>query len=414
MSYNEANHVYGCGYPNPTGQPCVYPGDIAVDALPGSLLSEDVRVLDHNDRAFPDLDWIIALDGDVTYRGTAIGNTQIAGHPTVEMTSADQGDGHPPSVLIGDKGQAMLEAFEPANPLRMWTSSAVGDGNWATVQVELPGALALRRVDVYAGFDGGENTLTGLRLRQGATVLDERLFTGSVTDAHIELASTAVGSTFEIDVRAGADDAVTLRAIRLFADMNGRTVEVFPSIEPTVVTASAGTYAGDVDAIVGSTQRVPGFFEAFDPDNSWHSDAIHPGDRVELDVEFAEPVVLGALGVHTGHSGVFHVAQHVRLLRECACTAAMDGARDGCGAHSARSCSGGAPQVFETVTFANLTADATVSFPAREARTWRISLRTPTVLEQPISPGRVVVRGLRFFDPAGNEIAPARFVNEGL
>ena len=62
MSYNENNHIVGCGFtdkgasnPGRWSGPCAYPGDAAVDAFPGKLMPEDLRVLGLNRRAFPAL-----------------------------------------------------------------------------------------------------------------------------------------------------------------------------------------------------------------------------------------------------------------------------------------------------------------------------------------------------------------------
>ncbi|MEM6997236.1 MAG: hypothetical protein AAF721_42420 [Myxococcota bacterium] len=373
MSYNIDNQIRGCGYPNRSSAPCAYPGDAVVDALPGTLIAEDIRVLDHNDRGFPQLDWVIALDGDVTYRGTAVENTDLGDHTTVDMTTPHQGDGSPPTVLIGDKGQSMLEFFEGENNLRMWRSEWVGNNGWATVHVSLPDTLKLHRVDVYSGYASGSAMMTGARLRRGRTTVDERLFTGPVGNSHLSSPAGTLGSSFDIDVRAGGTGLVVVRAIRLFGEVDGEIVEVYPSVEPTIVAKTTGTYDGALDAIVGSRQRVRAYGESFDPNSSWHSTQVTPGAWMSVDVEFAEPVALGAVKAHTGHSGQYHAARGVQIERECACTVGLNGQDDACGMAAGVACSFGDGMVFEFVATAGAGPDTLVWFPERTARRWRIA-----------------------------------------
>lgn len=415
MAYTLANQIAGCGYPNPSGDPCEYPTDAIVDAMPGTLMAEDIRVLDHNDRGFPDLDWVIAWDGDVSYRGSSEGKMSIAGQTTVDLTSSDtRTNGKPPTMLIGDKGQPMLEYFEAFDPIRLWRSKFVGDGQWATIRISLPDTLDLRRIDVYSGYASGSEVMTGVRLRRGRVTLATKLFGGPTANTNLTFEGGTLGSTFDLAVRAGAGGTVALRSLRLVGRVDGEDVEIYPAIEPTVVAATAGTWDGELAAVVGSKQRVRAYSESFDPNSSWHSNAVAPGAWISVDVEFAEPTVLGNVKVHTGHSGQYHAARSVQIERECACTVSLSGQRDECGPASGVACASGGPTVFEWVTTEASSPDELVSFPAREARRWRIAMRTPTAAEQPVTPGYLLIRGLRFFTPAGLELAPARVVAAGI
>ena len=69
--------------------------------------------------------------------------------------------------------------------------------------------------------------------------------------------------------------------------------------------------------------------------------------------------------------------------------------------------------MFEFVRRVDASPDELVAFPAIVARVWKIALRTPTAMEQTITPGFVHVRGLRFFRPDGAELFPARVAPPG-
>lgn len=406
MSQSLANHITGCGYPNPSGAPCVYPGDAAVDAMPGTLLAEDIIRLSHNDRAFAGLDWIVAVDGGVQYRGSAVQNTDIAAHQTITLTDefADYA-----AVLIGDKGAPMLEQHEPLHGSRAWTASGT-PYSWTTIAVQLPDVVDLRRVDVYSGHSGVEGRMRGARLRHDGVVLDETSSQLGLDNVALEVAGGVMGDVFEIDVQIHGSGSVTLRALRFFAERDGATVELFPASEPRVVAKTTGTYGGDLGAIVGSLQTVRGYAHDYDPSTSWHSTQVTPGSWMSVDVAFSEPVELGSVLVHTGHSGYYHAARGVQIERQCICTPTLLGTLDDCGPAGATKCAAGAGLVFEHVATTASGPDQTVSFPPRLARRWRIAMRTPSTAEQAATPGYITVRGLRFFTPAGDELAPARTV----
>lgn len=412
MSYNEDNQIEGCGYANPDSEPCEYPGDSVVDALPGILMGEDVLRLSHNDRAFPELDWIAALDG-FPLRGSALQNTRIAGHTTVSLIGPTD---NRPSVLIGDKGEPMLPFFASFDGRRSWRRRNLNAFEWVTVEIQLPQAVTLREVDVYTGHSSGIGMTTGLRLRQdGAT---QAIFAGSVPFANraLELPAGTTGDTFSLDVRANGFGALTLRAVRLFVDDGGQPLEIFPASEPEVTQTSAGTLAGDLAAIIGARQQVPAYDTFFDATTSWHSTQVTPGTFVTMNVTFPEPVQLGAIKVHTGHDGQYHDAKSIVVERECACTSGAGGSGifDDCGPTSASVCDDEGQLVFENVASAIASPDQLVWLPPTMARVWRLHLRTPNAGEQPVTPGHLVVRGLRFFAPNGAEIAPARVRAPGI
>jgi hypothetical protein len=317
-------------------------------------------------------------------------------------------------LLIGDKGEAMLEYFEGPDGMRQWGSGDIGPGAWTTIHIDLPAVAGLRRVDVYSCYASGAECMTGLRLRRGGTLLGQILGSGPLANEAFIFGASQPGDQFDLEVRAGSEGRVVLRAIRMFIDMAGETVEVYPASEPKVVAVTTGTHAGDVAAITGSLQRVRSYAEGFDATSSWHSTQVAPGAWLSLDVEFPEPVQLGHVKVHTGHSGYYHAARTVQIERECACTAGLSGSRDACSGASAAACASGGPMVFEYVDREDSSPDHLVAFPPHEARVWRIAMRTPTAQEQPITPGYINVRGVRFFDAAGTELAPARIVAPGI
>lgn len=418
MSYAKKNHIFGCGFvdkslsnPAPWKGQCTYPGDAAVDAFPGALLPEDLRVLGMNRRAFPDLFFEPALDSakNTVYGFDGPGNTVVAGHTTVELTSPDTlCGGTSPSVLIGADDNAFPQYFDAYDAVRMWHSRQVGNNGWVSLTVDLPAEARVTRLDVYSGFASGTHMSTGIRVRVGSVVAAQVL--GSTANQTIVFDRMA--KDFSVELRAGSSGQVVLRGIRVWAEVAGQTTEIYPAAEPRVTQASAGTFGGSLANIVGSTQWIGTYGKTYLPNLGWHSSKVTPGSWVSVTVEFPHEVQLGFVKAHTGHSGYYHAARQVQIERRCVCGSSAAG---GCSSRNAAcSAAGAGSSVFEFVKRVNASPDQLVSFEVSAGRIWKIAMRTPTSAEQSVTPGHLHVRGLRLFRSDGAEIFPARVVASGI
>ncbi|MEM7048568.1 MAG: hypothetical protein AAF604_02865 [Acidobacteriota bacterium] len=416
MSYNSANWIYGCGHAqsssNPSDGACTYPGDAVIDALPGSLIAEDLRILSQNDRVFPGLvvERPVDAPGLEVFELSGLGDTPIPGHQTLELLSAWTHEGFwtPPSVLLGGDDNPMPQFFDPFDGIHMWHSKDLGPQGWAVVSIAFPEEVDLRRIDVYSGYGSGTHRAKRVRVRAGSSFETAAFF----ASANQTIPFKHRARVFHLWLQAGDSGHVVLRGVRLFGEVEGTVREIYPAAEPRVVATSVGTWGGGVENVVGSDQSVRLGSKAFEAASSWHPQAVTPGAWVSLTVEFPQEVELGLVKVHTGHSGGVHRAREVQVERRCFCGVADAAA---CAA-STVACSGQpvGSAVFEFLRRTPSGADELVSFASRRARTWKVALRTPTAAEQPDHPGFVALRGLRFFLPSGLEIFPARFVDDGL
>jgi len=418
MSYNEKNFIFGCGFTSSTASnpgrwtgPCVYPGNAKVDAFPGALLPEDLRVLGMNRRVFPDLFYEEALDAPNTtvYGFSGTGNTAVEAHSTVELISPDTHPGFAirPAVLIGADDNAFPEFHDAYDGVSMWHSREIGQDAWASLTIALPGKLRLTRVELYSGFERGTHVATGMRIRVDSVLVVETLG----PTANQTLIFDRTGDSILVQVRAGSSGHVVLRGIRLWGEVAGQIAEIYPAAEPRATAASAGTFGGSLGNIVGSTQTVGAYAQSYQPVTGWHSSKVTPGAWVSVTVQFPEEVQLGYVKTHTGHSGYYHAARQVQVELRCVCGTTDVG---GCKASTA-ACSSAGPgnSVFELVRRVNAAPDELVGFEAASARIWKIALRTATSAEQSVTPGYIYLRGLRFFRPNAKEIFPARLVAPG-
>lgn len=415
MGYSEGNWIYGCGFAskkasNPTGGACEYPGNAAVDVLPGELIAEDLRILGQNDRAFDDLTYERALDapGISVYRLNGLGNTGVG--TTIGVTTVDTHLGFrtPPTVLLGADDNAFPEFFEEFDGARMWHSKEVGPDGWIAITVAFPAEVDLRRIDVYSGFKSGTHVARRVKVSSNTIPITEF----SNITANQTVPFKRAGTHFRIQLQAGDTGHVVLRGLRLFGHVGGQTVELYPAAEPRVVEASTGTWGGKLSRVVGSDQSIAAVAKPFEPGSSWHSQQVDPGGWVSLTVEFPEEQRLGHVKVHSGHSGTVHQARLVQVERRCVC-----GTDDAASCNAGSGACDGKPagaSAFELVERVVSSPDQLITFPPREARVWKIALRTPNASEQPGNPGFVTVRGLRFFRPDHLEIFPARFRPDGV
>lgn len=148
-----------------------------------------------------------------------------------------------------------------------------------------------------------------------------------------------------------------------------------PRFEPEVTTPSGETYGSRAQNVArGPIAPSAGPGVTFSAKTMWHS-APAPDRWVHLDVEFPTSVRLDGLGVHTQHSGRYHLADAVRV--------------------EARG--RGEPRVVHAGPLAG--PDATLTFPPTRSRRWRVSLRGKDTKG-------VTVRGLRFVSGGGAIFPP--------
>jgi hypothetical protein len=153
---------------------------------------------------------------------------------------------------------------------------------------------------------------------------------------------------------------------------------------------------------------VAAFTSGFDPSKMWHSTAVTPGHWIAVTVGFPEEVVPGSVRVHTGHSQTYHRARAIKVYVRCVCGA-------DCAPSSAAMCAlagGPGSHALEEVgaTSGAIGANQLLGVTPRLSKAFVVTMRTPTAAEQPVTPGYLVVRGLRFFDVNGDELFPARSV----
>ena len=141
-------------------------------------------------------------------------------------------------------------------------------------------------------------------------------------------------------------------------------------------TTSAGEVSGSSVqcAVLGQIKPSRGPGITYDPRSMWHSGPV-PTGWAPVELTFPCPVRLTGLAVHSQHSAGPHRALRVKI-------------EAGGGSAGYR---GVAEQPLEK-------ADDSVTFPAATAKQWKLSFATA-------KGGRVVIRGLRFFD-GRHEIFP--------
>ncbi|MEK7667470.1 MAG: hypothetical protein AAB409_02360 [Gemmatimonadota bacterium] len=158
-----------------------------------------------------------------------------------------------------------------------------------------------------------------------------------------------------------------------------------PSVALAVTTRSGEEYESAAFRLAhGRVRSSAGPGVTFDAGTMWQSSRSADG-WVALDLAFPAPVTLTGVGIHTGHSGLYHQAQEVRLE-------VLDGAS------------------YRVVAAGPIgEADCLLEMAAATGRTWRLSYRAGPS-------GMVTVRGLEFrgaagediFPPMVREVAPAR------
>jgi hypothetical protein len=152
------------------------------------------------------------------------------------------------------------------------------------------------------------------------------------------------------------------------------TIEGYPAASPTVTTPSGEEYGTRVSRVVlGRTRPDAGPGVTFDAGNMWHSSAS-PDGWVELDITFPEDVTLTGLGLHTGHSGLYHHAVELSVEVE------------------------GEGEWHLVSQSPVRSADCMAELPASSGRTWRVRLKSGS--------GMVTVRGLEFRGASGEDIYP--------
>jgi len=433
MGYSRDNWIPGCGEGNEVANgsiPCSYPTSHALidepapSHFPGELLADDRRVLGLNHGAFPGFEFIRSLDtptggGAWLYQRSA-GVSEIPGQerlrfwPDVEAMNATV-------------GLPIPQVWEPLNGWRVWVSDTGAIGSWVDVDVEFPWDIELTRIRIYSGH-AGVTPVPGtyydaptharvLRIDYGnpvATQLGSVLTGFDPLNQTIHLPGHGAPDRYRLQLARGATGAVSLRGLRFWGKRNGSNIEeeFFPAVEPHA-TASHATYAGATAVVVGSDQEVKPFSAAWDASSSWHSEAVPCGDWVSVTVTFPHEVTLGDVKVHTGHSGVYHVAETVQVERECTCRSQANSVGENCGVESASNCAlagGPGSQIFEHVTTTASGADTLVSFTPESSHRWKVAMHTPPSRQR----CNVVVRGLRFFNESHQELFPARLVASGL
>ena len=183
---------------------------------------------------------------------------------------------------------------------------------------------------------------------------------------------------------------------RVFPALSGETTVVLPAAvpgHPDLAWLPAMTIPGQPAVALAVTTRSGEEFQSaaariahgrlrpsagpgvtFDASTMWQSS--HSADGwVALDLAFPASVTLTGVGIHTGHSGLYHQAQEVRLD-------VLDGA-------SSR----------VVTSAATGEADCLLATTVASGRTWRLSFRAG-------SSGMVTVRGLEFRGAAGEDVYP--------
>ncbi|MEL7450529.1 MAG: reprolysin-like metallopeptidase [Pseudomonadota bacterium] len=431
MSYNVMNWIPGCGQGNAAPgahSACTYPAshdviDNSAHTWPGALLADDLRVLDRNRRAFPDLGYHKGLDApggtQTVLHQVYAGATEIPGQKRLYLVPGLTQEGWPNSV-IGGGSEAALQLWEPWNARRAWTLGPAAPGLTSFFQVIFPGDVELTTVRFYSGH-GGEQPVPGAHyntiaeaqvgcggcLDGGFDVLGSTTFVNGLNDSASLQPHTAT-DTYQVNL-VHTSSYVTLRGVRFWGRQGGTgpVVELYPAGEPEVSTSGA-TWDGDISAIAGSNQTIKAFTDSFSPADSWHSDAVSCGDWISVDVDFPDDVQLGFVKAHTGHSGQYHVPDMVQVERECACRGSNTGVGGVCDAglsQAACNAAGGpGATVFEFVDREVVDADHLLGFAPTSAHRWRIALHTPESPDQCYA----VIRGLRFFNADGLEWFPAR------
>lgn len=405
MGYNSANHIWNCKADS--SQLCQY-DQAWVDGFPGTLMPEDIRQLGQNQRAFFGLFFEQGLDapGQTLFRPYFLNPPFIKGYGTLDAASGSTEAGNigPYIAARGDQ-TPFLQFFDTFHEARAWRSTNVGAGNWASVTVDFPAAIQVTRVDVYAGA-GSSPTITSIQITNAqGTVVGASPSAGFNQTVFLSGPAT---TSLQVALRAGATGQAVLRGLRLWGLVNGFNIELYPAAEPQVVAfdESSNAPSGGVFSLVGDTQNTHSFLDPFDPTRGWSGTTNSVG-FLSLTVDFPEEVTLGSMAVHTGSdNSVASAANAVEIQRRCICPVAgkptdVSWCSAGNADCAAAPSDGG---VFETLILTSATPNTSVSFPTRTARRWKIAFRSPTPST------RLVVRGLQFFNPSGQELFPARVV----
>ncbi len=409
MSYNLGNRIYGCPRASrASASRCELPDLATIEALPGVLEREDMRVLAANRLAFPAFDYQPALDHpqptDPVYSLPATGDWDVS---TTGAFTIDSPDSHPntapPPILIGGYSERFLDIEEP-NYLRTWVSDQGGVGTWALLNLRFGEPVTLARMRVYAGHDGDEDRPLGLQLFVAGDPdpLDARY---NLAGPNHDLFAERTGTHFVLTVQRGASGLARLRGLRLFGRPAGRAfdAEFVPPLEPIATTSFGSTFGGDVANVVGSDQWLASTAAPFQSEASWHSGARAPDSWVSIDVDLGEERHLAGIMVSTGHTGGVHGATQIQVERECVCRAVNNGQGGVCKPTTTSHCAaagGAGKRVYEVLRWdTSPSLDQYVDFLDATARRWRIALRVAD--GSPGDDAYMVVRSLRFF-AAGN------------
>ena len=150
MGYNSGNWIRGCPEtkPAPLETHCVFPDDPAViDAFPGILLPEDLRVLGKNDLGIPGFTFEEALDapGAEIFALSAQGQTAIPGIARFELASTDSraGVSQEPNALVGGHSESFKQFFEPNDPRIIWNAADHDPYDRVSISIDFPEPVSL-------------------------------------------------------------------------------------------------------------------------------------------------------------------------------------------------------------------------------------------------------------------------------
>jgi hypothetical protein len=217
MSYNPGHHTRAM-QPSPT---------------PGVLVSEDVRGLSFNRRAFPVLTFRAARDLPPGYSladVVTLGPMTIEGQPPYKVEVATN-SGETFGTSVSNIVQNRLRPSEGGqfDSRSMWQSRPSPNG-WATLRVTFPIKVTLTGIGIHSEHSGKFNAADGMRVkahtRTGATILAETPL--QATDVAIPLIEATAADVWDFDFHARNSKEVTLRGLRFFT----RSGEIFPPEVP--------------------------------------------------------------------------------------------------------------------------------------------------------------------------------------
>ncbi|MDP2957834.1 MAG: hypothetical protein Q8N53_15515 [Longimicrobiales bacterium] len=245
----------------------------------------------------------------------------------------------------------------------------------STLQHELGHAFGLVHADAYGEDMATSPSLMSYNLAHHTAGLRPNPTPGTLLP--VELASLALNRRIFPGLADG--QTVTLPPPRPgvtdLAWLPPMALPGYPPAAPSVTTSSGGEYDSRASRIVvGRVRPDAGPGVTFDAGNMWHSPAA-PDGWVVLDIAFPKDITLTGVGLHTGHSGLYHHAEEVRVEVE------------------------DEVEWREVVRSPVRSAGCLVDVPATIGRAWRVRLRAG-------ASGMVVVRGLEFRGAWGEDIYP--------